>query len=437
MRSGRRRLRLSRMNDDQGHTPCVLLISPPSSYRVAPYIEAAKQLGIEAIVVSQGEHSLVGAIAGGIHVDLRQPEKAADIVLAAVGERAVRGVVGTDDFTVGIAAHIAAQLGFAHNSPASALLSRRKDLARQCLQKAGAPVPHHWRIDLRTADFAPALAAVGFPCVVKPLALSGSRGVIRANDAEQLRAACARVAAIIADDNTLTADERRYVLVEQFIDGPEVALEGMLHRGRLQTLAVFDKPDELNGPFFEETYYVTPSRLPAPVLQQIERAVADACGAYGLREGPVHAELRVNDGRAWIMEVAARTIGGQCARLLRFGTGHSLEQLVLAQAIGAPLAAVSDTEAAGVLMLPTPRAGLLRRVEGVLQAKSVRYIEDVEISVREGYELVPLPEGASYLGFIFARAPSAAQAEQALRDAHACLKVVTAPVFGRNRVDVA
>jgi len=203
----------------------------------------------------------------------------------------------------------------------------------------------------------------------------------------------------------------------------------MLHHGELRVLALFDKPDPLEGPYFEETYYITPSRLDPDTQALIRKRVAQACAAYGLVTGPVHAELRLHEGEAWILEVAARTIGGQCARLLRFGTGYGLEEQVIAEALGQPLTPNADNGAAGVLMIPIPRAGILRRVEGLLAAQRVPYIEDIEISVREGYELVPLPEGASYLGFIFARAPTPELAEQALREAHACLNIVVAPVW--------
>ena len=203
----------------------------------------------------------------------------------------------------------------------------------------------------------------------------------------------------------------------------------MLTGGELQVLTVFDKPEPLNGPYFEETYYTTPSRHARNTLEELHHTVQAACSAYGLREGPVHAECRLNADGIWILEVAARTIGGLCGRLLQFGTGYSLEELVLAQAMGKALPIEISKQGAGVLMIPIPQAGVLKRVEGVLAAQRVPYIESVEIQLREGHELVPLPEGNSYLGFIFTRAPSAQQAEAALRAAHACLKVVVAPLW--------
>jgi biotin carboxylase len=208
-----------------------------------------------------------------------------------------------------------------------------------------------------------------------------------------------------------------------------VALEGILQDGRLEVLAIFDKPDPLAGPYFEETYYITPSRHDRRIRSRIMQRVAEACRGLGLREGPVHAEVRIRDGDAVILEVASRTIGGDCARLLHFGTGQGLEDLVISHAMGDPLPLQRQEGGAGVLMIPIARRGILRRIEGILQARAVPHIEEIVISIREGYELVPLPEGASYLGFMFARAPTPALAESALRAAHAKLNVVVAPVM--------
>jgi len=337
----------------------------------------------------------------------------------------VSGVVATDDATVEVACAVGRELGWRHNPPESVQLSRRKDLARRALRLHGAPTPEFRVVDV-TRNLLRQLEQVRFPCVVKPVALSGSRGVIRCDGPAQLEGTVRRVARIAA--HSAAPAERTKVLIEQFLPGREVAVEAMLVGGKLNVLAVFDKPEPLDGPYFEETYYVTPSRLEPDMLNAVAHRAQEAVRAYGLVEGPVHAELRVVDGDATVIEVAARTIGGDCARMLRFGSGRTLEQLVLLHAIGgldAPLRAVE--EAVGVLMLPTPSAGTLRRVEGVLDARQVPGVEEVVIAVREGYELVPLPEGSSYLGFVFARGPTPAAVERALRDAHAKLRIVTAP----------
>ncbi|MDE2089551.1 MAG: ATP-grasp domain-containing protein [Gammaproteobacteria bacterium] len=412
--------------------PRVLLIAPHSSYRIAPYLQGAQQLGLDLVVASQGKHSLVPEIAHGLQIDLAHPQRALELILQAAALHPLAGVIGTDDATVELASRAAQALGLPHNPPEAARLSRRKDLARARLAAHGLPVPAHRRLDFsRPLD--QQIRDLRFPCVVKPLALSASRGVIRADDPAQLVAACARIRLMLADAEAVDPEERTQVLVEEYIPGIEVAVEGLLQSGRLKVLAMFDKPDPLEGPYFEETYYITPSRLGPEIQGRIHACLERACGAYGLRYGPVHAELRVSAGEPWILEVAARTIGGQCARLLRFGAGRSLETLVLSDALGKPLEVQTEPGAAGVLMIPIPRAGVLRRVEGVLAAQRVPFIEEVEISVREGYELVPLPEGASYLGFVFARAPTPQQAESALRAAHACLNVITAPVWKLQR----
>jgi biotin carboxylase len=407
--------------------PRLLLITPPNSYRTAAYLAAARRRGIDVLIASEGRYSLISELAGGLQVDLDSPT-ALDLLLEANARQAFAGVVATDDAVVELGSRVAEVLDLPHNPPEAARYSQRKDLSRQVLAAAGVPVPGFRRVSL-DAPLGSQLSGVQYPCVVKPLALSGSRGVIRADSARELVAAVDRIRAILSREYGSPSELSRHVQVEDFVPGQEVALEGMLHAGRLAVLALFDKPDPLDGPFFEETYYITPSRHPAGLRARLVRRVQQACTALGLREGPVHAELRIHAGDGVIMEVASRTIGGDCARLLQFGTGQGLEDLVISHAIGQPLPVSPQDGGAGVLMIPIAEAGVLRRVEGIPAARAVHYVEDVMISLRDGYELVPLPEGASYLGFMFARAPSAAQAEAALREAHAKLRIVTAPLM--------
>ncbi|MFL5807131.1 MAG: ATP-grasp domain-containing protein, partial [Roseiflexaceae bacterium] len=306
--------------------------------------------------------------------------------------------------------------------------ARDKYLMRTLLARGGVPVPE-FRL-CSTADDLQALAAqVMYPCVVKPLRLNGSRGVIRADDPAQFVAAARRLARLLhAIEPT---PEPKPFLVERFIPGFEVALEGVLDRGRLQALALFDKPDPLDGPFFEETIYVTPSRLPAEVQAAICACAADAAAALGLRTGPMHAELRVNEQGPWLVEVAGRSIGGLCSKTLRFGTDASLEELILRQACAGafretPLPA-REQAAGGVMMIPIPGEGLLRGVAGLEQARAVPGIEEIEITARLHYPIVPLPEGESYLGFIFARGATPAEVEAALREAHSRLRFQIVP----------
>ena len=405
----------------------LLLIVPPNSYRTVSYLESARRQGVDVLVASEGEHSLVSALASGLHVDLDAPA-ALELLLAANRERPFAGVVATDDTVVELGSRIAESLNLPHNPPRAALYSHRKDLSRQALQLAGVQVPEFRVLDLKAAS-APQLQGLQLPCVVKPLSLSASRGVIRADTQQAVQSACRWIQAIIRGEGIADEFVSSHVLVEAFIPGPEVAVEGLLHQGKLEVLAIFDKPDPLEGPFFEETYYITPSRHAPAIRQEIIQCVRDASDGLGLREGPVHAEVRIGKSGCVIIEVAARTIGGECARLLSFGTGHSLEDLVIAHATGRPLAIERSSGAAGVLMIPIAQSGSLRRIEGITRARAVPFIADILISIRDGYELVPLPEGSSYLGFMFASAPTPEQVETALRAAHAELKIVVAPLL--------
>lgn len=412
--------------------PTILIIAPHGSYRTLPFISAADRMGIHALIASEGKHSIVSAYARGIHIDFSDTDAAQAELEHAARKHNIVGVIGTDDATTELAARLAQSLRLPHNEPAAVRIARRKDKARACLSAQGVAVPDYWRLDLEQ-PIDSQLGAFTYPVVVKPIALSASRGVIRADNPTELLSAIERVRQLLQSITDLEADARRYLLIEAYIPGEEIAVEAMLVRGQLHILTVFDKPDPLEGPYFEETYYITPTRLSAAQQAEIGRVLQQACVAYGLQEGPVHAECRVNAQGVFILEVAARTIGGMCGRLLRFGTGYTLEELVLAHAMARPLSLNSEQGAAGVLMIPIPQAGLLKRVEGLLAAQRVPFVEDIDIQVREGHELVPLPEGSSYLGFIFSRAPTAQQAEQALREAHACLNFVIAPIWKLNQ----
>ncbi|MEE9493102.1 MAG: ATP-grasp domain-containing protein [Gammaproteobacteria bacterium] len=405
----------------------VLLVAYPNSYRIGAYLRAAKALGVAVIVASPGKYSLVTAVAAGIHINLNDPH-AVEQLLEVSQTMPFEGVIATDDASVELASQIAHKLGLPGNSPKAAKISRRKDLSRACLLAASVPVPEFLLLNLRQ-PLQMQLAGLDYPVVIKPVSLSGSRGVIRVdNEADCLRA-IARVETMLIGDTSIPEAEKQSLLIEEYISGPELAIEGVLHKGEFQLLAIFDKPESMEGPFFVETYYVTPSRHSRQDQRLAVDSIAQACAAYGLTEGPVHAECRLAEGKAWIMEVASRTIGGECARLLTHGTGQALETLVIEKCLGREVTIETLSSGVGVMMLPITEAGILRRVEGVLAAQRVAGIDEILISYREGYPLLPLPEGGSYLGFIFATAATPAEVEEALRAAYAKLNVVIAPVF--------
>jgi biotin carboxylase len=401
----------------------LLLLLPTTTYRTQAFLDAARTLGLDVVCASE-EPSTFEAQAPDhlLTLDFTDPDASAAKVAAFAGRRPLSAVVGVDDLTAVAAAAIAERLGLRASAVAAVAAARDKYQMRQCLAAAGVPIPRFRRIALKDDPFL-AARGVAFPCVLKPLALSASRGVIRANTVDQFIAAFRRIATLLQrDDVEIAGDAAQFLLAEEYVPGVEVALEGLLVGGTLHTLALFDKPDPLEGPFFEETIYVTPSRLPAAVQEAIARVSASACTALGLAEGPVHAELRVNDAGPWVLEVAARSIGGLCSRTLRFGTGMTLEELILRHALGWPIATLTrERKPAGVMMLPIPRAGRLQAVRGTEAAAAVPGIEQVTITAHAGQELVPLPEGWQYLGFIFARADTPAAVELALRDAHARL----------------
>lgn len=394
----------------------VLLLMSPATYRAGAFLSAARKLNLEVVVGVDLPETLSDYWHVPLGLDFNDPRSSVRTIIEYACEHPLVAVLSVDDSASELAARACAALGLPHNSPRAAEAARDKLLMRTLMAQGGAPCPI-FRPFLLSADPEEIASQVGYPCVLKPLRLSGSRGVIRANDPGEFVAAFTRLKRLLLSEGN--SERETSVLVEGFIPGSEVALEGLLTRGQLKVLALFDKPDPLDGPFFEETIYVTPSRLPASAQEAIAAAVALAATSLGLLEGPVHAELRVNERGPWMLEIAGRSIGGLCSTILEFGSGMCLEELILRHAIGEEIAEIErEQQAAGVMMIPIPAAGLLKRIEGVEDARRVPLITGVEITAKLNYSLVPLPEGASYLGFIFARGAASVAVEAALRQAH-------------------
>lgn len=394
----------------------ILLLTTARSYRGSAFLQAAERIGIEVIPVVDMSRELADYWHYPLGVNFNDPAAAIQTMLDFHKQQPVQAILGIDDSGSLLAARASERLGLPYNSPIAAEAARDKYMMRTLMAQGGVPCPIFRRFFTNTDPHLVA-AQVTYPCVVKPLNLNGSRGVMRADHPAELVAAVQRLTQILQAE--MPDGQPQPYLVEDFIPGFEVALEGMLDGGQLTVLALFDKPDPLDGPFFEETIYVTPSRLPVATQRAIADTVALAARALGLQMGPVHAELRVNAQGPWMLEVAGRSIGGLCSQVLRFGVDESLEELILRQACGLPqLSTEREQRAAGVMMIPIPAAGILQRVEGVAAASAIPLIESVEITARVNYPITPLPEGESYLGFIFAKGATAADVETALRAAH-------------------
>jgi biotin carboxylase len=409
-------------SDDGVSMPRVALVLPTATYRAADFVEAAATVGAEVVVVSEEPPALAQEMAdGSLVVDFSRPEEAASAIVDLGARTPLDAVVAVDDQGVLVAALAAQRLGLSHNPPGAVAATRDKGMMREMLARFGVAQPEY-RIVGPADDVRALVNEIGFPCVVKPVGLSASRGVIRANDQKSAAAAAAKVRAILEDEGSGSDP----ILVESYMPGAEVAVEGLVERGRLRVLAVFDKPDPLEGPFFEETIYVTPSRLAEEQLARIEDVTAKAISAIGLREGPVHAELRVDGLSIKLLEVAARPIGGLCSRSLRFGLlGTSLEEAILRHALGKPVGSLRpESAASGVMMIPIPKPGVLREVRGQGAACGVPLVVGLEITIPRGRRVVPLPEGDRYLGFLFAKGDRPEAVEAALREAHSVLDVV-------------
>lgn len=405
------------MRENEAMSQRLLLFAATTGYQIREFAHAGRRLGIDVSLATDRCGHMDDPWGDGA-LPVKFDRRMAGTLKNLQGMQ-FDGVAAVGDGPAEAAAVAAEMFGVPFHPPAAARACRDKFLARQLYEAAGMRTPWFFRAAL-DHDAAALAARAQYPCVLKPLGLAGSRGVIRANHAGEFAAAFRRIAKI----------GERFLQVEGYIPGREFAVEGLVTAGRFQPLAVFDKPDPLEGPFFEETIYVTPSREPAEVQRDLLDITARAVRALGLRHGPVHAELRHNAEGAWMLEAHARPIGGLCARALRFGGGTPLEELILRHALGEDVSqARLAGGASGVMMIPIPKGGVYEGVDGVERAGAVPGIHDVMITAAEGQRLIPLPEGSSYLGFLFARAESPDAVETALRQAHAELRFRIAMVL--------
>ena len=402
----------------------LLFVMKTHTYRAGAFLEAAESLHLQVAIGSETEHVLSRLTPGShLQLDFQDPEAATDAIVNFADHTPVQGIIAPEDDGAILAAMASDSLGLSADRLPGVAAARNKFLMRQVLADGGLPTPWFQRFPV-DSDPAAVSGRVPYPCVVKPLSLSGSRGVLRTDDPAAFQKAFLRVRNILLDPEIQGQEGAmaHHLLVESYIPGTEVAVEGILSEGHLQVLAIFDKPDPLEGPYFEETIYVTPSRLPADQQGALIEATAAGAAALGIRNGPVHAELRLNMDGVWIIEVAPRSIGGYCSKALRFSEGNSLETLILRQAIGEDITSIlREDQASGVMMIPIPASGILHEVHGQDEAGSAEGISEIILTIPPGQPVLQPPEGNQYLGFIFARGESPGEVENSLRTAHAHL----------------
>ncbi len=407
----------------------ILLLTTPRSYRSESFIAAAKRLGIKLVIGLDMPANFPDKNSPALHLDFAHVNEAVETIKRFAAASPISAILPVDDSGGALAARASAALGLPYNDEQAAHAARDKGKMRQMLRQGGALCPAYLEAPF-TADPAQIGEEIQYPCVVKPLQLSGSRGVIRADNPTQFAPAFI-LAKKIAKEQSPQAPPN--LLVEEFVPGIEVAVEGLIYQGELKILAIFDKPDPLDGPYFEETIYVTPSRLPPETQQLVAAATTTATRALGLRRGPIHAELRINERGAYLIEIAGRSIGGLCSQILQFGAAETLEELILKEAAGREIDSFKREPAArGVMMIPIPKAGLLREIAGIAEAEATPLVHQVKITAPLHNPLTPLPAGDSYLGFIFAKGgadDTPHQVEKALRTAHACLQFRIDPIF--------
>jgi biotin carboxylase len=408
----------------------VLILIPTASYRAHDFMAAANRLGIEVIIGSERRQALSKLLPdSSLALNLQKPELSLKKIREFAKRNPLSAIVGVDEETVILAALASDAMRLSYNSVSSVRATRNKHLMREKISESGLRNPN-FRVFSAESDPKRLAAEIDYPCVLKPTFLSASQGVIRANSPDELVDAFRQVKKIVTDPSNRkkSPETKDQILVEDYIPGTEVAVEGILINGEFKLLAIFDKPDPLEGPYFIETIYVTPSRYPKSVHNEIIETTVMAIKALGLSTGPVHSEMRINEKGIWILEIAARSIGGLCSRALRFSDGSSLEELLLRHAIGEDIHQVQREEkAAGVMMMPVPKPGVLKEVKNIESAKQVPGIENIIITIAPEQKIEPLPFGSRYVGFIFARGESPGFVETSIREAYRRLEVDIQP----------
>lgn len=408
----------------------ILIIIPTASYRAHDFIVAAASLNIEVIIGSEHQQALSSLLPDlSLVLNLQKPESSLNAIKKFAQRTPFTAIVGVDEETVIFAAMASEALGLLYNSLSSVRATRNKYLMRRMMKKFGLNSPEFraFPIDLNPKEF---IDKISYPAVVKPTFLSASQGVIRVNTPGEFVDAFNQIRRIITDPSNRkkSAETEQQILVEDYIPGTEVAIEGILMNGKFKLLAIFDKPDPLEGPYFVETIYVTPSRYPQDIQVRIIQTTIDAIMALGLTTGPVHAEMRIDEKGTWMLEIAARSIGGLCSRVLKFDDGISLEELILMHAMGKDIRNIDcDQKAAGVMMMPVLQTGILKEVRNMESAKQMPGIENIVITIALERKIEPLPFGSKYLGFIFARGDTPEFVEKSIRKAYNRLKVVIKP----------
>lgn len=391
--------------------PRAVVILPSTTYRAEDFIEAAESLGVDLVVASEqpppfdmGDRYL--------QIDCSNPQKAASEIARLGDDVPLDGVVAADDAGVVIAASVGTSLGLAANDPDAALSTRDKAEMRRRFHGAEVPQPR-FEILQRGDDPHALVENVGYPLVIKPVNRSASQGVLRADNRTDLTDAITR------NEKILGPDQSRPLLLEEYMPGAEVAVEGLVRQGRLTVLTIFDKPDTPAGPAFPETILVTPTRLPNGTRDECVRVAELAIQGLGLTHGPVHIELKVEENRVRVLEVAARSVGGLCSRSLSFGLmDTTLETLILRNAMQMDKPELRrESHASGVLMIPIPKSGVLSEVRGIEETRAIEGITGVDITIPAGTRVLPPPEGDRYLGFVFARGTDPGGVEAALRKA--------------------
>ena len=367
----------------------LLLVIPENSYKSNDFVVAAEKLGIDFLIITDSEQ-VSSKFSDTVIINKFDAELNKNNLKKL---KDVTHVLPVDHSALKFSGYLVDLLEVKGNKLESINLSMNKYESRKIFNSL-LDIKVNNEI-IKNIDDVNTFINKNGTSVLKPIYGTASKSVLKINNVEKNKEQIEKLMQDCFDQD---------LVIEEYIDGKEYALEGTIINSELKKIVIFDKPVEYKHPYFEESIYITPSELSSEAEKRVVSIVDKACKKIGLEDGPVHVEFKINENQIFIIEINPRMIGGLCSRCLSFGLFKvSLEEIILHAFMNNELKNIELlNNYVGVLMIPTPKSGKFISINKE-ELEKIPNISNVEITVPEGSDLLEPPYGDKYLGFAFSQ----------------------------------
>ncbi len=367
----------------------LLLVIPENSYKSNDFVVAAEKLGIDFLIITDSEQ-VSSKFSDTVIINKFDAELNKNNLKKL---KDVTHVLPVDHSALKFSGYLVDLLEVKGNKLESINLSMNKYESRKIFNSL-LDIKVNNEI-IKNIDDVNTFINKNGTSVLKPIYGTASKSVLKINNVEKNKEQIEKLMQDCFDQD---------LVIEEYIDGKEYALEGTIINSELKKIVIFDKPVEYKHPYFEESIYITPSELSSEAEKRVVSIVDKACKKIGLEDGPVHVEFKINENQIFIIEINPRMIGGLCSRCLSFGLFKvSLEEIILHAFMNNELKNIELlNNYVGVLMIPTPKSGKFISINKE-ELENIPNISNVEITVPEGSDLLEPPYGDKYLGFAFSQ----------------------------------